>query len=77
MLFRTYLRAYRGHHGHTQVYMADELGVRVPTYKAWEYGINRPRLERDRARLANYFGLPIGKILGPAVIVDGELRSVI
>lgn len=76
-MHRTYLRAYRIHYGYTQIHMADELGTRVPTYKAWEYGINRPKLERDRARLVNYFGLSIGKILGPAAIVDGELRSVV
>ena len=72
MLHRTYIRAYRLLNGLKQHEMADNLGVRMAKYKAWEYGYSQPKDLRDRQRLEHFFKKSLAEILGPAMLVSSE-----
>ena len=77
MLCRTYIRAYRLAADLKQMEMADKLGVRMATYKSWEYGFSHPQSQRNQMKLVHFFGKTLPIILGPAMLEEGEVRSLV
>lgn len=55
------LKILRERKGLTQTAVAKALGVNIPTYNAWENGVNVPRDEMKK-KIAEFYGLSVGYI---------------
>ena len=57
------LKALRRAANKTQAEIADELGVKLETYRSWEYGKRNPTGQMA-IKLAQYFGVSTDTVLG-------------